>query len=149
MLGIERIFLRTINDCAAVRYQYKIKFGNFFYLTVFDLMAWFDLNTSWKITLIWPLFLLKWQILWSRRRLQYSSAMLIYCYCCEVEVTRLWVFLPAALHNNSPSDCSIWNCSRSATHLFKNKERCAAATTFVSVRQAHAEPHSSRNPGLP
>ena len=45
-LGIKRIFLRRIKDCAAVRYQYKIKFENFFILRVFDFMAWIDLKTS-------------------------------------------------------------------------------------------------------
>ena len=48
-IGIERFFFHTMNDYAAVKYQYRIEFGNFFYLKFFDLIAWFDLKTSLKI----------------------------------------------------------------------------------------------------
>ena len=95
-LGIKRIFFRTMNDSATVRYQYKIEFGNFFNLRFLILSLGLTsilLGKSRKITLIWPLFLLIWQILRSRHRSRYSSA--IYCCCCEF--TGLCVFLLARL----------------------------------------------------
>ena len=61
-IGIRGNFLMNWDLDGAVRYWCKIKFRNFFYLTVYPCNALFDLKTSWKINLIWQFFFHDWQI---------------------------------------------------------------------------------------